>query len=70
MTQSHYKDLSNRWRARHQNLQKKLWDKQLCIDIIKCNQIKTATYQNSPKVIADCIWIRGIPRVLLKNEWN
>ena len=27
MTQSHYKDLSNRWRARHQNLQKKLWDK-------------------------------------------
>jgi len=27
MTQSHYKDLSNRWRARHQDLQKKLWDK-------------------------------------------
>lgn len=27
MTQSHYKDLSNRWRARHENLQRKLWSK-------------------------------------------
>lgn len=25
MTQSHYKNLSDRWKARHQNLQKKLW---------------------------------------------
>lgn len=27
MTQSHYKSLSDRWRARHQNLQRKLWSK-------------------------------------------
>ena len=27
MTQSHYKNLSDRWRARHQNIQKKLWSK-------------------------------------------
>ncbi|MBF8249734.1 MAG: hypothetical protein HW400_335 [Candidatus Levybacteria bacterium] len=27
MTNSHYKSLSDRWRARHQNLQKKLWNK-------------------------------------------
>jgi len=27
MTQSHYKHLSDRWRARHQNLQEKLWSK-------------------------------------------
>lgn len=27
MTQSHYRQLSDRWRARHQNLQKKLWSK-------------------------------------------
>ncbi len=27
MTQSHYKHLSERWRARHQDLQKKLWTK-------------------------------------------
>lgn len=27
MTNSHYKNLSDRWRARHQNLTKKLWSK-------------------------------------------
>ena len=27
MTQSHYQHLSERWRARQQSLQKKLWDK-------------------------------------------
>lgn len=27
MTESHYKQLSSRWKARHQNLQKKLWNK-------------------------------------------
>ncbi|MDZ4227726.1 MAG: hypothetical protein U1E54_00610 [Candidatus Levybacteria bacterium] len=27
MTNSHYKNLSDRWRARHQNIQKKLWSK-------------------------------------------
>jgi len=27
MTQSHYKDLSSRWRARHEDLQKRLWSK-------------------------------------------
>lgn len=27
MTKSHYKSLSDRWRARHQNLTKKLWNK-------------------------------------------
>jgi hypothetical protein len=27
MTQSHYQQLSNRWKARHQNLQRKLWAK-------------------------------------------
>ncbi len=27
MTQSHYQHLRDRWRARHQDLQKKLWDK-------------------------------------------
>jgi len=27
MTQSHYKNLSDRWRARHQDLTKKLWSK-------------------------------------------
>lgn len=27
MTNSHYKNLSDRWRARHENLQKKLWSK-------------------------------------------
>ena len=27
MTQSHYKRLSDRWRARHQDLQRKLWSK-------------------------------------------
>jgi len=27
MTKSHYKQLSSRWRARHQNLQRKLWGK-------------------------------------------
>ncbi|MDO8657625.1 MAG: hypothetical protein Q7K55_02715 [Candidatus Levybacteria bacterium] len=27
MTQSHYKHLSDRWRARHQDLQRKLWSK-------------------------------------------
>ena len=27
MTQSHYKQLSSRWRAKHQDLQRKLWSK-------------------------------------------
>jgi hypothetical protein len=27
MTQSHYKNLSSRWRARHEDLQRKLWSK-------------------------------------------
>jgi len=27
MTQTHYKDLSSRWRARHEGLQKRLWNK-------------------------------------------